>query len=79
MSPVGTGGYNITKRIKVIQTSNTGRNEKFKDLITHKTMTRKQFVNEIKNGNYDDYHVRNINNIETPCSNPDKNSNNNLD
>lgn len=42
-------------------------------------MTRKEFVEEIKAGKYDNYHVRNINGIDTPCSNPDKSKNNNLD
>jgi len=34
-------------------------------------MNKDEFVREIKNGNYPKYHIRNINNIETPISNPD--------
>lgn len=41
-------------------------------------MTRNQFVNQIKQGNYDNYHIRNIGGIETPVSNPDTTRNNNL-
>jgi hypothetical protein len=41
-------------------------------------MTRGQFVREINNGNYENYHVRNINGIPTPVSNPDSTRNNNL-
>jgi len=42
-------------------------------------MTRPQFVKEIKNGNYPNYHIRTINGVKTPVSNPDKIVNNNLD
>lgn len=42
-------------------------------------MTRNQFVKSINNGNYNNYHVRKINGIDTPVSNPDKSKNNNLD
>lgn len=41
-------------------------------------MTRQQFVNQIKNGNYPNHHVRNISGVDTPVSNPDKSKNNNL-
>lgn len=67
------------KRVRVTNESSTGRNEKFHDNYTGSDMTRKQFVNEIKKGNYSNYHVRNINGVDTPVSNPDKNTNNNLD
>ncbi len=68
----------MAKRIKVISESESGKNIMFYDNYTHKTMTRNQFVNEIKNGNYENYHIRNINGIDTPCSNPDSSTNNNL-
>ena len=42
-------------------------------------MTRNQFVREINNGSYDNYHVRIINNVPTPVSNPDSSERNNLD
>ena len=41
-------------------------------------MTRSQFVKEIEKGNYENYHIRVINDIKTPVSNPDKSENNNL-
>ena len=67
------------KRIKVTQESDTGRNQKFHDNRTGADMTRSQFVREIKSDNYPNYHVRKINGIDTPVSNPDKTTNNNLD
>nr|WLJ26335.1 MAG: hypothetical protein [Firmicutes phage HS19] len=42
-------------------------------------MNRQSFVKAIKAGNYKGYHVRKINGIDTPCSNPDKSAHNNLD
>lgn len=67
------------KRVKVTEESNSGRNQKFHDNCTGANMTRKQFVKEIKKGNYSNYHVRKINGVDTPVSNPDKTKNNNLD
>jgi hypothetical protein len=66
------------KRITVKQESATGRNEVFHDNYSGKTMTRSQFVKEVERGNYDNYHVRDINNVKTPVPNPDKTKNNNL-
>lgn len=67
------------KRITVTNESNTGRNTNFHDNYTGRNMTRSQFVNQINHGNYSNYHVRNINGVDTPVSNPDKSTNNNLD
>lgn len=66
------------QRVSVTRESNTGRNEKFHDNYKGTDMTRSQFVREINNGNYENYHVRNINGIPTPVSNPDSTRNNNL-
>ena len=66
------------KRISVTRESNTGRNTNFHDNYTGADMTRRQFVAEIRNGNYENYHVRNINGVDTPVSNPDDGSDNNL-
>lgn len=66
------------KRIKVTNENTTGRNETFHDNFTNADMTRTQFVNQIESGNYNHYHIRNINSIKTPVSNPDKAINNNL-
>lgn len=69
----------MTKRITVTRESRTGRNERFHDNLTGANMTRTQFVRQIKSGNYENYHIRNINGVPTPVSNPDSSRNNNLD
>ena len=68
----------MSKRITVTRESSTGRNERFHDNYSGKNMTRSQFVTEIKRGNYEHYHVRSVNGVATPVSNPDKTSSNNL-
>ena len=67
------------KRITVTSESDSGRNQKFHDNYTGQDMTRAQLVNKIEGGSYDNYHVRKINNIKTPVSNPDGKEGNNLD
>lgn len=42
-------------------------------------MTRAQFVHRIKSGSYNDYYVRDINGIATPCGKPDGRKSNNLE
>ena len=66
-------------RIKVTQESDSGRNERFRDTRTGNEMTRAQFVKQIENDQYPNYHVRKINGVKTPVSNPDDTTNNNLD
>ncbi|PHR54440.1 MAG: hypothetical protein COA44_13060 [Arcobacter sp.] len=66
------------KRVSTTCESDTGRNQKFHDNYNDKNMTRSQFVKEINKGNYENYHVRNINEVATPVSNPDSTRNNNL-
>ncbi len=66
------------KRITVTSESDSGRNLRFVDNYTGATMTRSQFVTEIKRGNYSNYYVREMNGVDTPCSKPDKSTNNNL-
>ena len=67
------------KRISVTSEDNNGRNQSFRDNYTGETMSRKKFVSKINTGNYDNYHVRKINGVDTPVSNPDSSRNNNLD
>lgn len=67
------------KRVTVTEESESGRNLKFHDNYSGADMTRHQFVGEIKAGNYAHYHVRIINGVETPVSNPDESELNNLD
>lgn len=66
------------KRVKVTDESDTGRNQRFHDNYTDKDMTRKHFVDKIKSGEYPNHHIRNINGVDTPVSNPDKSESNNL-
>ncbi|MDD3343102.1 MAG: hypothetical protein PHR87_05965 [Sulfurospirillaceae bacterium] len=66
------------KRVSVTSESSSGRNLRFQDNYTGSNMTRGQFVKEINNGNYQNYHVRSINGLPTPVSNPDSTRNNNL-
>jgi hypothetical protein len=69
----------MRKRVTVTQETPTGRNKNFHDNFNGQNMTRPQFVREIKNGNYNNFHIRKINGVETPVSNPDNSTNNNLD
>jgi hypothetical protein len=69
----------MPKRVKVTQESETGRNERFHDNFTGADMTRPQFVNAIERGDYPKYHIREIDGVKTPVSNPDSSTNNNLD
>lgn len=68
----------MPKRIKVINETDSGRNQRFHDNFTGADMTRAQFVREIEHGHYSNYHVRKINGVKTPVSNPDGNPRNNL-
>ena len=68
----------MPKRIKVTGESDSGRNQRFRDNFTGADMTRAQFVREIERGNYSNYHVRVVNSVKTPVSNPDSSSRNNL-
>ncbi len=69
----------MRKRITVTQENSTNRNIGFRDNLTGQKLTRPQLVREIKNGNLPNYHVRKINGVDTPVSNPDGSTNNNLD
>ncbi len=66
------------KRIRVVLAGETGRNERFRDTRTGWEMSRAEFVRRIKAGEYEDYHIRRINKVDTPVSNPDKRRRNNL-
>lgn len=67
------------KRVTVTNESETGRNQTFHDNYKGNDMTRSQFVKKIEQGEYQNYHVRTINGVKTPVSNPDGSSGNNLD
>ncbi len=66
------------KRVSVTGESKSGRNQTFHDNYNGSNMTRNQFVRQIEQGNYPNYHVRDINGVKTPVSNPDPKVDNNL-
>ena len=67
------------KRVSVTKESDSGRNLDFHDNYNGADMTRAGFVRKIEQGDYPNYHVRTINNVKTPVSNPDDTEKNNLD
>lgn len=67
------------KRISVTGESDSGRNQRFRDNTSGREMSRSEFVRQIESGNYPNYHVRVVNDVKTPVSNPDSSANNNLD
>jgi hypothetical protein len=66
------------KRITVVDETESGRNQAFRDNVSGQVMTRPEFVRRIEAGNYPNYHVRIIDGISTPASNPDASEGNNL-
>lgn len=66
------------KTIRVTQESGSGRNERFLDTATGRAMNRAEFVRSIEAGTYSGYHVRKVNGLKTPASNPDRSESNNL-
>ncbi len=66
------------KPIITTKESDTGRNLQFQNKYTGETMSAPKFVSAIERGQYQDYHIRNINGIKTPVSNPDGTEGNNL-
>jgi len=67
------------KRVTVVDESESGRNLKFHDNHTGRNMNRTEFVQKIEGGSYENYHVRRVNGLKTPVSNPDGREKNNLD
>lgn len=65
-------------RVVVTGESDSGRNERFRDTRTGRTMSSGEFVERIESGEYGQYHVRCVNGRKTPASNPDASENNNL-
>ena len=68
----------MAKSVRVTGESDSGRNQRFHDDRSGANMNRAEFVREIKDGTYPDYHVRVINGVSTPVSNPDSREGNNL-
>lgn len=69
----------MAKTVVVTIESESGRNQEFHDNKSGKDMSRVEFVRQIEQGNFDDYHVRRVNGLKTPVSNPDGKKGNNLD
>jgi hypothetical protein len=69
----------MAKSVRVTSESDSGRNQRFHDDKSGKNMSRAEFVKEIEAGKFPDYHVRNVNGLNTPVSNPDRSEGNNLD
>ena len=66
------------KRIRVVMESDSGRNQRFRDTRTGEQMSRSELVRRIEQGSYPNYHIRDINGVKTPVSNPDGSQGNNL-
>jgi len=68
----------MTGRVKVTDETTSGRNQRFEDTKTGRNMARTEFVKKIEDGCYSNYHIRVVNGIKTPASNPDGKDGNNL-
>lgn len=69
----------MAKSVHVTAEDASGRNQRFHDDKSGKDMSRADFVKKIEDGKFPDYHVRKINGLNTPVSNPDRSEGNNLD
>ena len=58
-------------KVRKTKENSTGRN-------THFEISRAKLVKLIESGQMEGYHIRVINGVKTPCSNPDKKKGNNL-
>ncbi|NTU80795.1 MAG: hypothetical protein HGA45_15690 [Chloroflexales bacterium] len=66
------------RKVSVTRQSDTDRNTGFKVNTTGERLSRAEFVRAIEQGRFPDYHVRVINGVKTPVSNPDSSETNNL-
>ena len=69
----------MAKSVRVTVEDDSGRNQRFHDDKSGKNMSRAEFVKQIEEGKFPDYHVRKMNGLNTPVSNPDRSEGNNLD
>jgi hypothetical protein len=58
--------------LRVLRESETGRDILYGDLNTYEEYTLPELVQRIEAGLYPNYHLRVINDIQTPVSNPNK-------
>ncbi len=68
----------MAKKIIVTHESKTGRNTRFR-VPGQGEISRRELAQQIRNGDHPDYHVRVLNGLATPVSNPDRSKGNNLD
>lgn len=68
----------MAKTVRILDESDSGRNQRFVDTRTGREMTRPDFVRAIEAEQYPDYHVRVVNGVKTPVSNPDRSEENSL-
>jgi len=68
----------LAKNIKVTKESDSGRNQQFQVGQSGRKVSRADLVKEIEAGKHPDYHVREVNGVKTPVSNPDSKEGNNL-
>lgn len=68
----------MSKTVRTTRETPSGRNTGFHDRKSGANMNRTTFVRKIEQGQYPDYHVRVINGVKTPVSNPDHSEKNNL-
>jgi len=68
----------MARKVRVTRESDSGRNQRFFDPDRGAYMRRAEFVRAIEQGKYPDYHVRLVNGVKTPVSNPDKTKSDNL-
>ena len=66
-------------RVTTTRESKSGRNVRFHDNCTGVDMNIGGFVKRIEQGRYPKYHVRRINGLKTPVSNPNGRKCDNLD
>lgn len=69
----------MAKSVRVTSEDDSGRNQRFHDDKSGKNMSRTEFVKQVEASKFPDYHVRKVNGLKTPVSNPDKSESSNLD
>ena len=69
----------INKSVIAASEDRKGRNHAFTDVQSGKSFSREEFVQLIEAGRFPEYHIRVINGIKTPVSNPNHKLTDNLD
>ena len=62
------GGAAQAKRVIVSTEAASGRNLEFLDVLTHRIMSREEFVGEIRAGKFPGYEIRTVRGVATPVS-----------